>query len=494
MQKLMMQKKFARREFLGLLFFSIASSKSSAAKVNTTKCDWCWLGAVTNNSITIKAKLNNQVEEGKNYIQVFYARSRDLSLTNRELKKARATSLSDRIATFNLTDLTEDTVYYYVIVADGRRYPLKGTLQFKTVKVGQPYSFAIACSSCAGGTVSQFASYGVSNNKVFDIIRQYQYKAEDGRDSNLDLFIHMGDLHYRNDLPFLGLKEAHLDDYRDNYDLVMDRARQRNLYQNIPLAYIWDDHDYGTNDSDGYYPLKHLASQVYRERVPCYPLVESLDTTKGKGAIYQFFIIGRVRFIMTDSRFHQNPLTLPGDVDRTLLGNEQREWLFEQLITGKKQQQNNREGLTIWVNSVPWIAPPTDLPTKSWSQYYRERTQIANFIKENQIDKLLMISGDAHMLALDDGKTGTANSYATGGGGSFPVIQAASLDSKGSFKGGPYNGEQYIIDSSVDSKNGAIAGKGQWGLLNFTDDGNKITVKVELKRLKDTLIQHTFIF
>ena len=100
----------------------------------------------------------------------------------------------------------------------------------------------------------------------------------------------MGDLHYRNDLPFLGLKENYLDDYRYNYDLVMKQTRQKNLYQNIPLAYIWDDHDYGTNDSNGSYNLKYIASEAYRERVPYYPLVEELNITKGRGAIYQSFI------------------------------------------------------------------------------------------------------------------------------------------------------------------------------------------------------------
>ena len=262
-----MYKQFNRRVFLALLFCFFASRKSSAAKINTTKCEWCWLGAVTNNSITIKAKLSHKLKKEKNYIQVLYHQNPDLSPDNQELNKVKATVISDRMATFNLTDLAEDTVYYYVIIVDGRRYPRQGTLQFKTVKVGQPYSFAIACSACAGGTVGQFSSYGVSNSKVFDAIAQYKYKAE-GRDSNVDLFIHMGDLHYRNDLPFLGLKENYLDDYRDNYDLVMKQTRQKNLYQNIPLAYIWDDHDYGTNDSDGSYNLKYIASEVYRERVP----------------------------------------------------------------------------------------------------------------------------------------------------------------------------------------------------------------------------------
>ena len=488
-----MYQRFNRRFFIALVFYLLATKKSFAAKSNTTKCDWCWLGAVTDSSITIKAKLSNKVKEGKNYIQVLYHQSSDLTSSNKELNKVRASSISDRIATFNLSDLSEDTVYHYVIIADGRRYPLKRTLQFKTVKVGQPYNFAIACSSCAGGTLGQISSYGVSNSKVFDAIAQYKYK-KDGRDSNLDLFIHMGDLHYRNDLPIIGLKEAYLDDYRYNYDLVMNQTRQRNLYQNIPLAYIWDDHDYGTNDSDGSYNLKYLASEVYREQVPYYPLVEELNVIKAKGAVYQSFIVGRVRFIMTDSRFHQHPLATVDSPGGTILGNEQREWLFKQLITGKQQQENNQEGLTIWVNSIPWIAPPTDSSSASWNQFDGERTQIANFIKQNNINKLMMISGDAHMLAIDDGMEGTANSYAEGGGGSFPIIQAASLDSRPSFKGGPYNGEKYIIDSKVKSKNGAIPGKEQWGLLNFSDDGKEIKVKVELKRMKDTLIQHTFVF
>ena len=493
MPQLWVYKRFNRRIFLAIVFFLLASLKGNTAKrPNTTKCEWCWLGAVTNDSITIKAKLNNQVVAGKNYIQVFYHQTPNLNLDNQDLNKVPATSLEERIATFNLVDLTEDTTYYYVIIADGRRYPHEGTLQFKTVKVSQPYSFAIACSSCAGGTISQFSSYGVSNSKVFDTISQYKYQAE-GQDSNLALFIHLGDLHYRNDLPFIGLKENYLNDYRHNYDLVMAQSRQKNLYQNIPLVYIWDDHDYGTNDSDGSYNLKYLASKVYREQIPCYPLAETLDETTGKGALYHSFLIGRVRFIITDSRFHQEPIA-GNNPNKTLLGNNQKAWLLGQLKLAKNHQQNNQEGLIVWVNSIPWIAQTSNSQTGAWNKFERERNEIANFIKQNKIDKLLMISGDAHMLALDDGKPGTANSYATGGGGSFPVVQAACLDSRSSFKGGPYNGEKYIVDATVKSKNGAIPGKEQWGLLNFIDDGQKIKLKVELKRMKDTLIQHTFTF
>ena len=494
MQKYYFNKQINRRLFLASVFYAIATQKRSISQeINNVECEWCWLGAVTNNSITIKAKLNNKVISNKNYVRVWYSTVPELDVSNKKVNKIEATSFVEKIATFDLVDLLEDTVYYYVIIADGRRYPDRGMLQFKTIKVNQPYDFAIACSSCAGGSLSQYSSYGVSNNKVFDLIRQYKHKSENKRDSNLAMFVHMGDLHYRNDFPIVGLKENHLDDYRKNYDMVMSQSRQKKLYQNIPLAYIWDDHDYGLNDSDGSYKLKYVASQVYREIVPHYPLPESLDKKKNKGAIYQSFLIGRVRFVLTDSRFHQESIT-KNNLDKSLLGKEQKSWLLQQFLSAKKEQKNNKEALTIWVNSIPWIAKANDSKTDSWNKFEKERTEIANFIKEHEIDKLLMISGDAHMLAIDDGKEGSANNYATGGGGSFPIVQAASLDSKPSFKGGPYNGKKYIVESTVKSKNGAIPGKGQWGLLNFTDDGSKIEVKVELKRMEVTLIENTLTF
>ena len=436
--------------------------------VAQSRVNWCWIGALTNNSVTIKAKIRQDIIN--QFIQIKYSTDSQNFATENSVSSIPAEiTLDGQIATFKLKNLEEDTRYYYIILAGGGRYPQNQSeyLTFKTVKIHQQYSFAIGCSSCAGGKISQFVSKGVSNSKVFDIIRQQD-------NPSLDLFIHMGDLHYRNDLEFLGLIEENIDDYRENYHEVMLQERQRNLYQNLPLAYIWDDHDYGPNNSDGTYALKQVASQAYREQFPHYPLANS-------GAIYQSFVIGRVRFIMTDCRFYRDPIDNEDDTNKSLLGMEQREWLLEQLLQGKEQQATNTEGLTIWVNSVPWIASKDDEDTKSWNKYAHERKVIANFIKQKEINKLLMISGDAHMLALDDGKEGTANSYAHEGGGSFPVVHAASLSSKESLKGGPYN-------------QGAIPGSEQWGVLHFQDNGNKIEVKVELKRKNETKIAQTFTF
>ena len=457
--------RFNRRVFCAACIFILGlSKKQSAQELENIKVNWCWLGAVTSGEVTIKAKLNIEPKEEKNYIQVIYSTAPNLNSP----KRIKANSLDKHIATFNLNNLQQDTQYYYAITADGRRYPEKGTLKFKTVKVNQPYNFAIGCSSCAGGTVSGLLNNRVSNNSIFDIIREYNAPT-------LALFIHMGDLHYK-DIKVQDFHDKDINKYRNAYDDVLSQERQRKLYQNIPLAYIWDDHDYSSNNSDGNYSGKWSASAAYREQVPHYPLVEAVDKTKGTGAIYQSFVIGRVRFIMTDSRFYRDSASKEDNLAKTLLGKAQKEWFFNELLEG-----NNNQGLIIWVNSIPWIAgtTPETQTNDAWDRYGMEREEIANFLTKNKIDKkLIMISGDAHMLALDDGSN---NIYAAESVISFPVIQAASLDSIGSIKGGYYSKK-------------SIKGRKQWGVLHFTDDGQKIEVKVELKKKNETKIEEIFTF
>ena len=66
-----------------------------------------------------------------------------------------------------------------------------------------------------------------------------------------------------------------------------------------------------------------------------------------------------------------------------------------------------------------------------------------------------MLSGDGHMLAIDDG---TNSDYSASGAGGFPVFQAAPLDRRPSVKGGPY------------SEGTNLAG-GQFGLVTVRDPG-----------------------
>ena len=144
----------------------------------------------------------------------------------------------------------------------------------------------------------------------------------------------------------------------------------------------------------------------------------------GDAAIYQAFTVGRVRIIITDDRSEQDATTL--------LGERATQWLLDELT-----DSSTTHALVVWASSVPWIgASPDAGGGDGWSAYPHERQRVADAIAAAGVHNLIMVSGDAHMVAIDDG---TNSDYATGGGAGFPVFHAAALDRPGGVKGGPYS-------------------------------------------------------
>src|SRR4030095_6001571 len=91
------------------------------------------------------------------------------------------------------------------------------------------------------------------------------------------------------------------DAYRYNYDNVLGHYIQGPLYRSVPVAYMWDDHDYCGKDSDTTAIGRDTARAVYKERVPHYPLGAA------GGTVAQAFTIGRGRFLTPDLRTRSRP-------------------------------------------------------------------------------------------------------------------------------------------------------------------------------------------
>jgi len=114
--------------------------------------------------------------------------------------------------------------------------------------------------------------------------------------------------------------------------------------------------------------------------------------------------------------------------------------------------------LLAWINSVPWIT--TDSDAEGWGPFANERRLIGERIATLGLGpRMIMLSGDAHMLAFDDGRN---NRH-----GGFVVAQAAPLDRFVRRRGGPYSHEP------ADQRNG------QFGVLRVTDDGTTLTARIE---------------
>jgi hypothetical protein len=84
--------------------------------------------------------------------------------------------------------------------------------------------------------------------------------------------------------------------------------------------------------------------------------------------------------------------------------------------------------------------------------------------------RLLMLSGDGHMVAIDDGSN---SNFSGSGGKGFPVMHAAPFDRFARHKGGPYShgvaGRRVLF--------GLVAIQ-QFGLAEIRDDGKRVEVEL----------------
>lgn len=374
-----------------------------------------WSGNISPTSATVAGRAT------ASGLRVRLAVSRTEALTTPIFSPAVTTAAaSGNAVKLTVQGLQPDTDYFYGLeVAGVVRTEPNSRGKFRTFPLGRA-SFRIAFGGCGDFRAPDQSAYDA-------IVREKPL-----------LFINTGDLHYSN------TNSTNAEDFRVNYDQVLGHPAQGVLYRNMPVAYMWDDHDFCGNDADTTAVGRDVARATYRERVPHYPIA-----TTG-GTIGQAFTIGRVRFIMTDLRSASMPAAQKESGTKSRMGAAQKAWFKQELI-------NARDGgfpLIVWVCPVPWIAP-AQAGSDTWGGYATERTELANFIRDNRVSNLVLLSGDMHGLAFDDG---TNSDYATGGGAPVTVLHGSALTTEGSVKGGPYSG-------------GVFPGSQQYGMLEIYDNG-----------------------
>ena len=380
---------------------------------------WFWSGAVTPTSAKVNAKLTS----ASNQVKLVVSTSPNFSGTVFTSSAAVADANNSRVAALSISGLSPDTKYYYCIEADGVRDLSTDDIgEFKTFKDG-PYSFLFAPAACVLD----------SDNEVYDEIRQM----------NPLFYLCMGDLHYSDP------NSNNISVHRDPYETVHSKAPATNLFRKLPLAYVWDDHDYcGNNGAGNALPGTGNARQVYREFVPHY----DLPAGSGNQPIYQSFKVGRIRFILTDLRSERTT--------GSMMGTAQKAWFKNEVLAAK---QNNE--FIAWVTSVSWAGDESD----NWGGFTAEREELANFFRDQNIQNMLLLSGDAHMVAIDNGNN---MDFSTGQNNpnKYPMLQAAAVTNIGSDKGGTYSEGGTFTNALF---------TGQFGTVNVTDDGNQICFELK---------------
>lgn len=399
-----------------------------------------WSGGVTPTSARVTARLPEALASADSASGPPRLQVHPLGAPQeRRLVEGHRTALFPDVIQFALDSLRPATSYRYSLrlpEAEAGSAAAPGSLRMARVPPGRfrtfaegPQSFRVAVGACAKTG---------SRHPVFKAIRA----------ASPDLLLHVGDMHYED------IAAPRPAAFREAYHRVHASPEQSALFRAVPLAYMWDDHDYGPNNSSRAAPGQNAAQRTYRTYVPHYPLPDARPTAP----VYQAFTLGRVRFLLTDLRSARTPNDARDAQPRTMMGAAQKAWFKAELAAAR-----DRHPLVVWVSSVPWIANDPGALDR-WSGFPEERRELATYIDSiGMADRVAVVSGDAHMVALDDGAN---NHYGTPEGGGFPVVHAAALDRRGSVKGGPYTHGPFPNRATLLGAN-----DGQFVLMDVTDQG-----------------------
>lgn len=363
------------------------------------------------------------------------------------------TATGEGILAFTVTGLDADTRYWYVVDAGGLNVSYKGTFRTHPGPVGEPASYIFGAAGDAGLTGAGDASHitnAVSNNPVFDTMRIQ------GRAEEWAWFSHLGDLHYRNiaaNTPAL-YRAAYDDNF--NYNLGFNPAARQGMFlREFGVTYVWDDHDFGPNNSDRTAAGRPAAQQVYRECVPHYPLPDA-------AGIHQSWQVGRVLYIASDVRSFRDPNSDAQSPTKTMLGSAQKAWMENLLST------TSAEAL-VWQTPSRWLADGAG--TDTWNSFLHERAEmIQMFGDTGWLDRMIQLTADMHSLSMC---SGPGNPH-----GGFPIYMLAGMDS-----------DFGTVDTLYDI--GSTPERRQYGTVRVTDSGHTIALAVTGYRDYTPLLSHT---
>lgn len=313
------------------------------------------LGAVTSTSVPIWMQLSGDYFDA----QVEYTTD---PVAGPWLRTApqRAKAEDNYTLVIRLEDLQPDTTYHYRMIVHGRRDRYQRDLPPFEVHTAPaaPARFRVAFGSCAR----------VQSDPEQPIWRSVALYRP-------DLFFWLGDNIYG--------------DSTTPAALAMEYQRQRfvpafqPIGRNVPQLAIWDDHDYGLDNYDRTNPIRDQSLALFNQ----FWANPGAGLPETPGVFFDY-AYGGVDFIFLDDRYHRAPDADEDTPDKAFLGQGQFEWLKQRLLAS----QAPFKVLACGSGWSRFKGPGGD----SWSAYLHERTRLFDFIRDNGISGVVLLSGDTH--------------------------------------------------------------------------------------------------
>jgi len=225
---------------------------------------------------------------------------------------------------------------------------------------------------------------------------------------DLDLVIHLGDYIYdfvdaeeqvRVPEPLL-IDPQTKAEFRQMHRFYLLDPDLRAMRQQHPMFNLWDNHDFFDKNEEDLIG----SIEAFYEYLP----IRQPDTENPK-RIYRSLHYGNLVDLMClDIELHRNIDVIEGANEFSLLGTEQYEWAKEELLNSIATWRviGNQKLFSNWaVDHVPLPLPfgnDTVADPNAWDGFQAERERFLTFLKDNEIDNNIVLSGDIHLSIAAD--------------------------------------------------------------------------------------------
>ena len=291
--------------------------------------------------------------------------------------------------TFILPVLEMGATYTYSIAIDGetitRPYPLRFKTQDQFEWRTPPPDFSFLFGACSYFNEPQYDRPGRGYGQGVEIFETM------GR-SGADFMIWGGDNLYLRESDWSSASGIW---YR--YQTDRRTPELQAFLAAMPHYATWDDHDFGPNNSNKAYELKHVTLDAFTRYWA--------NRTWGEPAnpgVYGKFQYADAAFFVMDNRYHRDeseidPAVYPG---KSQYGPSQLDWLKQNLASLREGNNRRHSPIRFIVTGGQFTSDRTYPGAEGHAVFPDEREEILHFIRDHQIPGIIILSGDVHYTEL----------------------------------------------------------------------------------------------
>lgn len=329
----------------------------------------------------------NTMKECAIWVQTDHAATVELEYWDSSDRKAKTKSLpvqTDRrkgyTATLIMDYLEPGTTYTYQVLVNGKACSKTGENFVTTQKLWQyredPPKFSFVAGSCMFANEKKYdrpgKPYGQSN-EIFNAIAK----------EDADFMMWLGDNVYLREADWNSRSGIY-----HRYSHMRQIPELKSLLKGMHHYAIWDDHDYGPNDSDWTYWNKDITREAFTDywANPNYGI-------GGSDGITGSFWWNDCQFFLMDNRWYRD---LKGGSEAKILGDQQMKWLVDALRSSKANFKFVAVGGQMLSDNAVY---------ENHAVYAAERQKLIDAIDLYNIKNVIFLSGDRHSSELSRYKT-----------------------------------------------------------------------------------------